>query len=187
MAGDDPRHHAAIDAELPGLAGRHGRPHARWCSHWPGGERHALDPAPPPCIWARTPDAPCHHGLGAPGIDARPLDDYLGPAKVIAVQVERGGRFGPGDVALAIRGPRVLFRTGTYSRPVAVPRRFRRDGPSARGLAARAGGAAGGDRHAERRPVRRARPCPRTGSSSPTTWRSSRGSTCRACRRAGTS
>jgi arylformamidase len=62
-------------------------------------------------------DAPCHYGLGAPGIDARPLDDYLGPCQVIAVQVERGGRFGPGDVGVAIEAPRVLFRTGTYPDP----------------------------------------------------------------------
>lgn len=62
-------------------------------------------------------DAPCHYGLHAPGIDARPLDDYLGPCQVIAVRAGRGRRFGPDDLAIAIDAPRVLFRTGTYPDP----------------------------------------------------------------------
>jgi arylformamidase len=59
-------------------------------------------------------DGPCHYGREAPGIDARPLDDYLGPCQVIAVRVGRSCRFGPADLAVPVAAPRVLFRTGTY-------------------------------------------------------------------------
>jgi arylformamidase len=62
-------------------------------------------------------DAPSHYADGAPGIDARPLELYLGPCQVIAVDVPRGARVRPEDVRAPIVAPRVLFRTGTFPDP----------------------------------------------------------------------
>ncbi len=62
-------------------------------------------------------DGPNHYGLNAPGIDARPLDVYLGPCQVIRVSVARGDRITIGDIASPIIAPRVLFATGTYPDP----------------------------------------------------------------------
>jgi arylformamidase len=59
-------------------------------------------------------DGPNHYGLDAPGIDARPLEDYLGECQVIHVPVARGARIRPSDVRVPISAPRVLFRTDTF-------------------------------------------------------------------------
>ena len=59
-------------------------------------------------------DAPNHYGLDAPGIDERPIETYVGPCQVIAVDVERGVRIGVDDIKDEIRAPRILFKTGTY-------------------------------------------------------------------------
>src|SRR5437667_3931129 len=40
-------------------------------------------------------DAPSHYGAGAPAIDARSLDYYLGPCQVIRVPVPRGSCVSP--------------------------------------------------------------------------------------------
>src|SRR5438046_1918522 len=45
-------------------------------------------------------DAPSHYGRGAPSIDQRRLDLYLGPCQVLRVPVARGGLITPGMVAL---------------------------------------------------------------------------------------
>jgi arylformamidase len=62
-------------------------------------------------------DAPSHYGLGAPPIDARDLNLYLGPCRVVRVGVGRGERI-PAD---AVPGPvaeeRVLLATGTFPDP----------------------------------------------------------------------
>src|SRR5690349_21841183 len=59
-------------------------------------------------------DGPNHYGLGAPGVDARPLEDYLGPCQVISARVPRRGRVRPDDLAAPVRAGRVLVRTGTF-------------------------------------------------------------------------
>jgi arylformamidase len=62
-------------------------------------------------------DAPSHYAGGADAIDVRPLELYLGPCQVIAVDVARGARIVPDDVTVSIVAPRVLFRTGTFPDP----------------------------------------------------------------------
>src|SRR5262249_43852918 len=62
-------------------------------------------------------DGPNHYGRDAPGVDARPLDDYLGPCQVIAVDVGRGRRVAVADVPAPVLAERVLFRTGTFPDP----------------------------------------------------------------------
>lgn len=58
-----------------------------------------------------------HFGAEAPGIDARPLADYIGPCEVIAVQIPRGGTIAPADLKAPPGTPRVLFRTSTFPDP----------------------------------------------------------------------
>lgn len=59
-------------------------------------------------------DGPNHYGKGAPAIDRRSLDHYLGPCQVIRVDVPRGTRIMPDQVKAEIAAPRILFATGTY-------------------------------------------------------------------------
>ncbi|MGP1345120.1 MAG: cyclase family protein [Phycisphaerales bacterium] len=63
-------------------------------------------------------DAPCHYALDAPGIDAMPLDLYLGPAQVISVSAQRDTRFTIDDLSTTdLLAPRILFKSGTYPDP----------------------------------------------------------------------
>jgi arylformamidase len=62
-------------------------------------------------------DAPSHYGADAPSIEARSVEDYLGPCQVLRVDAARGARIGPGDLPRGVEAPRVLFRTGTYPDP----------------------------------------------------------------------
>ncbi len=62
-------------------------------------------------------DAPSHYGAGAPAIDARPLDLYLGPCQVVRVRVARGAVIRPEDVTVQIRAERILMATGTFPDP----------------------------------------------------------------------
>jgi arylformamidase len=62
-------------------------------------------------------DAPSHYGAGAPSIELRPLDAYLGPCQVLRVRVPRGTRIAPETVPGAVRAERVLFATGTFPDP----------------------------------------------------------------------
>lgn len=64
-------------------------------------------------------DAPSHYLLGAPGIGERPLELYLGPCQVIAVDVPRGQRIRPNHLPRGVRitSARVLFKTGTFPDP----------------------------------------------------------------------
>lgn len=68
-------------------------------------------------------DGANHFGLGAPGIQARPIEDFLGPCQLIRVAVAPGTRIRPEDLTVRIEEPRVLVATGTF----ADPRRFRED------------------------------------------------------------
>lgn len=68
-------------------------------------------------------DAPSHYGPGAPAIDQRPLDVYIGPCQVIHVPAARGARIGPEVLAGLVHAPRVLIATGTYPDPT----RFNQD------------------------------------------------------------
>ena len=61
-------------------------------------------------------DAPNHYGRNAAGIDARPLEPYLGRCEVLDVGVERGERIPPRAVA-PVSTPRVLLKTGTFPDP----------------------------------------------------------------------
>jgi arylformamidase len=69
-------------------------------------------------------DAPSHYGAGAPAIDARGLDCYLGPCQVIRVPVPRGSCVTPEAVTAPITAPRVLLDTGTHPDPELFPEDF---------------------------------------------------------------
>lgn len=69
-------------------------------------------------------DAPSHYGAGAPAIDARGLDYYLGPCQVIRVAVPRGSRVAPGAITTPVTTPRVLLDTGTHPDPELFPEDF---------------------------------------------------------------
>ena len=60
-------------------------------------------------------DAPSHYGLGAPSIEAQPIELYLGPCQVIAVNAAPRARIRRDDLRAAVQAPRVLIKTGTYS------------------------------------------------------------------------
>ncbi len=62
-------------------------------------------------------DAPSHYGADAPAIDARNLDDYLGPCQVLRVEVPRNTRVTPDLLRAQVTAPRVLLATGTYPDP----------------------------------------------------------------------
>lgn len=59
-------------------------------------------------------DGPNHYGKGAPSIDKRKLDVYLGQCQVIHVEVECHTRISPEDLNVSIQAKRVLLMTGTY-------------------------------------------------------------------------
>jgi arylformamidase len=62
-------------------------------------------------------DAPSHYGRGAPAIDERDLDLYLGPCQVLRVAVPRGGLITPDRVGPPFRAERLLLATGTFPDP----------------------------------------------------------------------
>lgn len=68
-------------------------------------------------------DGPNHYGHPAPGIGERSLEHYLGSCHVVEARVARGKRVGMSDVAWpgggirALKHPRLLIRTGTYTDP----------------------------------------------------------------------
>ena len=59
-------------------------------------------------------DAPSHFDPQGRPIDEQRLDLYLGPCRVIHVNVPPGGRVMPEMLGGAVDVPRVLFATGTY-------------------------------------------------------------------------
>lgn len=63
-------------------------------------------------------DAPSHYHKDGFGIDQRELSRYIGRTQVIRVQLARGQRIHPADIAgTRIRAPRVLFSTGSFPDP----------------------------------------------------------------------
>lgn len=62
-------------------------------------------------------DAPSHYVAGGQTMEARPLERYLGPCQVIAVDVPRGARVRPEHLPGPILAPRVLLRTGSFPDP----------------------------------------------------------------------
>jgi arylformamidase len=64
-------------------------------------------------------DAPSHYGAGAPAIERRGLDYYLGPCQVMRVPAGRGQRVAPAMLPGAVQAPRLLLATGTYPDPEA--------------------------------------------------------------------
>ncbi len=69
-------------------------------------------------------DAPSHYGPGAPSIEGRSLEPYLGPCQVIRVEVERGTRIEPDRIKPDIAAERVLLATGTYPDPTSFNEDF---------------------------------------------------------------
>jgi arylformamidase len=59
-------------------------------------------------------DAPGHFGPGEAGIGAVDPNRYLGPCRVIHVDVGRRGLIRPDALPSAIDAPRLLFRTDTF-------------------------------------------------------------------------
>jgi arylformamidase len=68
-------------------------------------------------------DTPSHYRMSGPSIDQRPLEFYIGPCQVIALQVPRGSLIRPADLPAQILAERVLLATGTFP----DPNRFNRD------------------------------------------------------------
>ena len=62
-------------------------------------------------------DAPSHYGRDADSIEARPLELYLGPCRVVRIPVGKGQRIAPSAIPAHVRGERVLIATGTYPDP----------------------------------------------------------------------
>jgi arylformamidase len=62
-------------------------------------------------------DAPSHYGLGAPTIDERPVDLYVGPCRVYHLHTPRSHRIRLEDLNWPIDASRVLLRTGTFPDP----------------------------------------------------------------------
>jgi arylformamidase len=62
-------------------------------------------------------DAPSHYGRDAASIEALPLDAYVGPCRVIGVDVAPGARIPAAAIPSGPLPPRVLLRTGTYPDP----------------------------------------------------------------------
>ncbi len=74
-------------------------------------------------------DGPNHYGVDAPAIDQRNLEAYLGPCRVIHVDVRRGQRISWRMLDDALRRnpdvpPRILLRTGTYPDPTSFNEDF---------------------------------------------------------------
>jgi arylformamidase len=62
-------------------------------------------------------DGPNHYGKGAPAIDQRSIDHYLGECQVVRVNVSDGERITTSMVSAQITASRVLFATDTYPDP----------------------------------------------------------------------
>lgn len=62
-------------------------------------------------------DAPSHYGAGAPAIDERSLDYYLGECQVMRVSVPRHTRITLEMLPTPVTSPRLLLATGTFPNP----------------------------------------------------------------------
>jgi arylformamidase len=59
-------------------------------------------------------DAPNHYGNGAPSIEQRALEYYIGECQVMHIQVARATRITPAMLPAPVTAPRVLFATGSF-------------------------------------------------------------------------
>lgn len=62
-------------------------------------------------------DAPSHYGRGAPTIDQRDLELYLGPCQVMQVRAQNSALLTAADLPRAIEAPRLLLATQTFPDP----------------------------------------------------------------------
>ena len=62
-------------------------------------------------------DAPSHYGAGAPAIDQRSLNYYLGPCQVLHLPVPRGTCITPAILKEPVVEQRILLATGTFPDP----------------------------------------------------------------------
>lgn len=62
-------------------------------------------------------DAPSHYGVSAPSIEARDIQLYLGPCRVVHVEVARGERVTIDMIPDIENVARLLIATGTYPDP----------------------------------------------------------------------
>jgi arylformamidase len=69
-------------------------------------------------------DAPSHYGAEAATIEERPLERYLGPARLIHVDVDRGTRIPAGALPSRLEAERVLLATGSFPDPCDFNRDF---------------------------------------------------------------
>ena len=69
-------------------------------------------------------DAPSHYAAEGPAIDERPVTRYLGTARVVRVDVERGTRIAPDRVPPELDAERLLLATGTFPDPTEFNRDF---------------------------------------------------------------
>jgi len=59
-------------------------------------------------------DGPNHYGKDAPGVDALPIDLFIGPCQVMHVSVKPGARITTDHLTKSIETERVLLRTNTW-------------------------------------------------------------------------
>lgn len=69
-------------------------------------------------------DAPSHYVADGETIDERPVATYLGPCRVVRVDLSEGGAVPPDSVPERPREPRILFATGSYPDPESFRERF---------------------------------------------------------------
>jgi arylformamidase len=63
-------------------------------------------------------DATNHYNVQGQGIEARPLEPYLGLCQVVEIPMRYGERLKPEDLGVTlIQAPRVLFKTSTFNDP----------------------------------------------------------------------
>ena len=62
-------------------------------------------------------DAPSHYGVGAPTMEQRALEPYLGRCRVVRAVVERGTRIPAEGIPSDLGVERVLVSTGTFPDP----------------------------------------------------------------------
>lgn len=62
-------------------------------------------------------DGANHYGRDAAGVDAWPLEVFVGPCHVVSVRSDSGARFGARELSASPRAERVLLRTRSYPDP----------------------------------------------------------------------
>ncbi len=62
-------------------------------------------------------DSSSHYHAQGKGVEARPLERYLGECQVIDVKIARGKRILPQDFSDKVQAKRILFRTDSFPNP----------------------------------------------------------------------